>query len=215
MPICWKKITTVFFAALFFIFIGNVGLAQDRHMVQWIVDGDTIVLKNDRNVRYIGINAPEIAHKNKKAEPFGNFASRINRKLVQGKKVRLETDHDIRDRYGRQLAYVFLADGTFVNAVLVRMGAAYCLPVKPNDKYDDKFLKAQHKAMAAGRGIWQNWQKKPEKLLGNKNSRKFHYPTCSFGKKIGNRNRVCFPNRWEAFKAGFAPYKKCIKQFRD
>jgi len=135
--------------------------------------------------------------------------------LVQGKKVRLETDHDIRDRYGRQLAYVFLADGTFVNAVLVRMGAAYCLPVKPNDKYDDTFLKAQHKAMTAGRGIWQNWQKKPEKLLGNKNSRKFHYPTCAFGKKIGNRNRVYFLNRWEAFKAGFAPCKKCIKQFRD
>jgi len=215
MQVFGKKVTTGCFAVLFLIFSGHVGFAQNLHTVRWVIDGDTIVLENGRNVRYIGINAPEIAHENKKAEPFGKFASRINRKLVQGKKVRLETGHDIRDRYGRQLAYVFLTDGTFVNVALVRMGAAYCLPIKPNDKYEDTFLRAQHNAMAACKGIWQNWQKKPEKLMGNKNSKKFHYPTCPFGKKTGNRNRIYFSNRWEAFQAGFAPCKKCIKQFRD
>ena len=215
MPVCRKKIIAGCLAAFLLMFSGHVGFARNWHTVQWVMDGDTIVLENGLNVRYIGINAPEVAHENKKAEPFGNFAARINRKLVQGKKVRLETDHDVRDRYGRQLAYVFLADGTFVNAALVLMGAAYCLPVSPNDRYDDTFQKAQHRAMAAGRGIWRNWEKKPEKLLGNKKSRRFHRMTCPFGKKTGNRNRIYFSNRWDAFKAGFAPCKKCIKQFRD
>jgi len=200
---------------LIFICSGEMGFAQDRHAVRWVIDGDTLVLEDGRNVRYIGINAPEIAHKDEKAEPFGNFAFRINKKLVQGKKIRLETDYEMHDRYGRQLAYVFLEDGTFVNESLVRKGAAYCLPINPNHKYDDILLRAQHRAMDHARGIWQNWQKKPERLLGNKNSRKFHRLACPFGKKIKNRNRVYFSNRWEAFKAGFAPGKKCIKQFRD
>lgn len=215
MQIYGKRITTGCLAALCFIFFGHVGFAQTWHTVQWIIDGDTIVLENGRNVRYIGINAPEIAHKNRKAEPFGNFAFLLNKKLVLGKRVRLKTDHDMYDRYGRQLAYLFLADGALINADLVRMGAAYCLPIKPNDKYENTLLEAQHRAMTAGRGIWQDWPQKPEKLLGNNNSRRFHRLTCSFGKKTENRNRICFSNRWAAFKAGFAPCKKCIKHFRD
>jgi micrococcal nuclease len=210
-----KRVTIGFLAVLVFLFAPATVFAQNWHTVRGVIDGDTVILKNGRTVRYIGINAPEIEHKNRKGEPFGIFSSRTNRKLVQGQKVRLEKDHETHDRYGRQLAYVFLADGTFVNATLVQVGAAYCLPHSLNAKYKDTFQRAQRRAMATGRGIWQNWTKRPEKLLGNKNSGRFHCLTCPFGKKIGNRNRVYFPNRWDAFEAGFAPCKKCIKQFRD
>jgi len=69
-------------------------------------------------VRYIGVDTPEIHHPMIGVEPFGKEASEANRKLVDGKTVSLEFDVEQRDRYGRLLAYVFLKDGTFVNAWL-------------------------------------------------------------------------------------------------
>jgi len=83
--------------------------------VRWVDDGDTIVLIDDRRVRYIGINAPEIEHGDQPADPFGYEARELNRRLVFRKKVRLEYENQKTDRHGRVLAYVFLSRGTFVN----------------------------------------------------------------------------------------------------
>ena len=58
--------------------------------VKWVCDGDTIVLGDGQHVRYIGINAPEVAHDNYKAEAFGYAAKKYNQSIVQSKKVRLE-----------------------------------------------------------------------------------------------------------------------------
>ncbi|MBW2406005.1 MAG: thermonuclease family protein [Deltaproteobacteria bacterium] len=83
--------------------------------MKWVHDGDTIVLTDGRYVRYIGINAPEIAHDNHKAEAFGYEAKNYNKSLVRSKTVRLEFDKEKYDRHGRLLAYVFLLNGTFIN----------------------------------------------------------------------------------------------------
>jgi endonuclease YncB( thermonuclease family) len=53
--------------------------AKNNFYVRWVDDGDTIVLADGRRVRYIGINAPEIAHRDQKAEPYGNTAKKFNR----------------------------------------------------------------------------------------------------------------------------------------
>jgi len=39
--------------------------------------------------------------------------------MVEDKKVRLEFDQNQRDKYKRLLAYVYLEDGTFLNAEIV------------------------------------------------------------------------------------------------
>jgi endonuclease YncB( thermonuclease family) len=57
-----------------------------------------------------------------------------------------------RDRYGRLLAYVYLKDGTFVNAWLVEQGYAQVMTVPPNVKYQDLFLKLQREAR---RELWR------------------------------------------------------------
>ncbi len=67
-------------------------------------------------VRYISVDTPEIHHPMKGVEHYGREAAEANRKLVDGKTVRLEFDVQQLDRYGRFLAYVYLEDGTFVNA---------------------------------------------------------------------------------------------------
>ena len=179
--------------------------------VKWVSDGDTIVLSDDRHVRYIGINAPEIAHDKQKAEAFGYAAKKYNQSLVLSKKVRLEFDKETHDRYGRLLAYIFLADGTFINKKMIEKGYAYVLHLRPNLKYDGVLLKAQRDAMSAKKGMWRNLNDKEHKVyVGSKRSKRFHLKTCSYGKRIKRKNRVLFTKKWDAFWNGFSPCKQCM-----
>jgi micrococcal nuclease len=164
-------------------------------------------------VRYIGINAPEIEHEDSEAEPFGYKAKALNKKLVYRQVVRLEFDRDQHDQYGRLLAYVFLKDGSFVNADLVSRGFAFYLFRKPSLKYDSILQKSQQEAMSAGWGIWKNWREQSSTYFGNKRSRRFHLSSCQFAKKISIRNRIVSSKKWDAFWAGYAPSKKCVTKW--
>jgi endonuclease YncB( thermonuclease family) len=123
-----------------------------------VVDGDTIdvccVQGKQERVRYIGINTPETHHPTKGVEYYGREAAEANRSLVEGKTVRLEFDVQLRDSYRRLLAYVYLEDGTFVNAWLVEHGYAQVMTVPPNVRHQDLFLRCQQAAREAGRGLW-------------------------------------------------------------
>ncbi len=74
---------------------------------------------------------------------------------MDGKTVRLEFDVQQVDRYNRLLAYVYLKDGTFVNAWLVENGYAVVMTIPPNVKYQELFLKLQREAREAKRGLWR------------------------------------------------------------
>lgn len=121
--------------------------AEGLSLVAAVVDGDTITLGDGVKVRYLGINAPE------QGQPFFSEALGLNRKLVAGKRVRLELDAERRDRYGRLLAYVFVGD-EMVNLRLIREGLAHVLVIPPNLRYSDAFIRVQREARAARRGIW-------------------------------------------------------------
>jgi micrococcal nuclease len=124
-----------------------------------VIDGDTIqvccLLEDLQRVRYIGINTPETKHPTKGVEHFGKEASEANRKLVSGKIVELEFDVQQWDKYGRVLGYIYLQDGTFVNAWLVEHGFAQVMTVPPNVKHQDLFLTLQREVREAGRGLWR------------------------------------------------------------
>jgi len=200
-------------AAVLLLFIAGCGQGRTWYTVRWVDDGDTIVLDTGQKVRYIGINAPEIAHQGRKGEPFGKRAKALNRKWVLGKKIRLQFDRQQHDQYGRLLAYVFLEDGTFINRRLVREGLAYCLYLPPNTRYHAQLLADQRQAMEARRGIWAGWRKRASRYIASKRSRRFHLPACPFGKKISPKNRVIFDSKWDAFYAGYAPAKRCIRRY--
>jgi micrococcal nuclease len=187
--------------------------AQEWFTVKWVNDGDTIVLTSGKRVRYIGINSPEIDHDGQKAQPLGYAARTFNKQMVLNRKIRLEFDLERQDRYGRLLAYIFLADGIFLNERLLQEGYAFFLFHKPNLKYNQHLLKAQQEAMKARKGIWNNWSEQKARYIGNRNSRRFHLESCPHARKIKRKNRIYYSTKWEAFEVGYAPAGGCIKEF--
>jgi micrococcal nuclease len=190
------------------------GNADDWVMARWVADGDTIVLQDNRHVRYIGIDTPEIDPVNPQAAPMGNAARLINRQLVEGWRLQLVYDREKTDRYGRTLAYVYRRDGLFVNAELLKKGFANVLPTFPNVSQEDYLLAVQREAMQRGRGIWQMVDKDARPAhayLGNRRSKRFHAHDCPMGKKMSAKNRLVLENEWVAFWFGYSPAKECIE----
>ena len=208
-----KRYILLTIICLLFILSRHTGSADTWNQVKWVVDGDTVVLVDGQKVRYIGINAPELAHDDHSAEPYGEASRKFNALLVARKKVRLEFDKERFDRYQRLLAYVFLRNDTFVNAEILSSGFAYFLKHRPNLKYDSILLQSQRSAMSVKKGIWQNWKENENTVIGNKNSHRFHLRTCPYGKRIKPRNRIVFQKKWDAYWEGYAPGKRCMPVF--
>jgi micrococcal nuclease len=124
------------------------------------VDGDTIVVRVDgrtERVRYIGMDTPESVKPGTPVQCFAKAASAENQQLVAGERVKLVSDAEARDRYGRLLAYVYRErDGLFVNAELVRRGYARVLTIPPNVAHAAEFRRLATTARRAGRGLWSH-----------------------------------------------------------
>jgi micrococcal nuclease len=124
-----------------------------------IVDGDTFWVDNGTEkglkIRFIGIDAPESRRMFKKEIGYyGKEAKLYLTELLTDKKVRLVSDVDPFDQYGRTLSYVYLEDGTFVNAELIKNGYAVMMTIPPNVAFADDFLKLQIEAHENKRGLW-------------------------------------------------------------
>jgi len=118
--------------------------------VTQVIDGDTIIIEGNYRVRYIGIDTPEV---HPKVEEYGIEAWEANRRLVEGKEVRLERDATETDKYDRLLRYVYVGD-VFVNAELVRQGLAEAKSYPPDTKYQSYLEELEAEARLAGRGMW-------------------------------------------------------------
>ncbi|MDQ6910254.1 MAG: thermonuclease family protein, partial [Actinomycetota bacterium] len=124
-----------------------------------VVDGDTIIVrvagKNER-VRLIGIDTPESVKPNTPVQCFALEASaRTKALLPAGSSVKLVRDVDLRDRYGRLLAYVYRAsDNLFVNLSLAADGYASAYTYPPNVAHAGELVAAAGEARDAGRGLW-------------------------------------------------------------
>jgi micrococcal nuclease len=127
-----------------------------RAYVTRVVDGDTIEVQlpaGEEDVRYIGVDTPETVKPGAPVDCFGPEASSFNHQLVERRQVRLVFGEELRDQYGRLLAYVYLGD-RFVNAELVRRGLARTLSIPPNDRFEERLKRLEIAAARAGRGLW-------------------------------------------------------------
>ena len=73
-----KQVFICIFIWSCYLFYGQELLADSWYHVKWVVDGDSITLQDGRHVRYIGINTPEIQHKDQPAEPFVDKSKSFN-----------------------------------------------------------------------------------------------------------------------------------------
>lgn len=128
--------------------------------VERVVDGDTFqIAEGKEKVRMIGIDTPESVKPGEEPEPFGKEAAEYTKKVLSGQKVRLVMDVQERDKYGRLLAYVYLKDGTFVNALLVKEGYAKTFTVPPNVAHAEEFVQLEREARSGKKGLWSQKQK--------------------------------------------------------
>ena len=142
-----------FLVIILFLFFYFQSEKEGTYLVTRVIDGDTIELANGEKVRYIGVDTPELHHPQKEVEYYAQEAYEANRRLVEGKRVRLELDVEERDRYGRILAYVYV-DDLMVNEWLVANGYARVATFPPNVKYAERFLQLEREARQAKVGLW-------------------------------------------------------------
>jgi len=137
-----------------------------RAVVTKHTDGDTAYFRLDgageEKVRFIGVDTPEVYGQ---IEPYGKEASAYTARAIPvGAVVYLETDAELRDKYGRLLAYVWLqapASATdaeirakMLNARLILDGYAQTATYPPNVRYVEYFTRYQAEARDANRGLW-------------------------------------------------------------
>ena len=123
-------------------------------MVDYVIDGDTVILEDHRKVRLIGINAPEHESNNRAAQPYALEARLALQQLVQGKRVRLIEGSDAVDRYGRTLGYIELKDGTDVQELMLARGYAAFVAISPNFERIARYIKAEQISRGQSLGIW-------------------------------------------------------------
>jgi len=123
-----------------------------------ISDGDTITVNMNGNleeIRFIGVDTPETHDPRKPVQCYGQEAADYTKKLLVGQKVRLQADslNTNRDRYNRLLRYVYLADGSLIEAKLIAEGYGFAYTLFPFEKASE-FLSYEHLAKQTGRGLW-------------------------------------------------------------
>jgi len=127
-----------------------------------VIDGDTLDVDipdgkfPDTRVRLLGVDTPETKHPKVGLMYYGPEASEFTKRMALGKTVtlRLDTVGDIRDRYGRLLAYVVLPDGKVLNAELIAEGYGYAYLSFPHSE-SVLYEALMEQAMAEKKGLWQ------------------------------------------------------------
>ncbi len=117
--------------------------------VKRVIDGDTLELEEGQIVRLVGVNAPN------NGEPFEEEATEYTKKLIEGKKVKLEYDEYKSDRFGRILAYIII-DNKNLSIELVKKGLAKVVIYEKRKLliYQQQLLDAEKEAKNKKIGIW-------------------------------------------------------------
>lgn len=134
--------------------------------VTQVVDGDTLRLNTGHTVRLLDINAPELAHTNRPAEPLAQAAKQALASLALHQPVQVQLGRRVYDTYNRVLGHVYLRNGSrvaWVNGGLVRGGYAHVYTFPDNRQYGPELQRLEAAARANRWGLWAlpRWQIRP------------------------------------------------------
>ena len=130
-----------------------------------VVDGDTFDVGDDTGnkyrIRLIGADTPETVKPNTPVQPFGPEASEFTKRKITeaNNRVRLAFDGDQVDKYGRNLAMVYLQmpdeKEVWLNELLIREGLARAqLQYRFSKGAKNAFRTAEEEAQSAKRNLW-------------------------------------------------------------
>lgn len=134
---------------------------SDTYRVARVLDGDSLVLADGRELRLIGVNAPEYGKNRKPNQPLAHAARQALAELVAGRCVTLVSESEPTDRYGRMLAHIVLPDGVSAEEVLLRRGLAWMIAIAPNVTWTARLSTAETQARTQRRGVWNHPQYEP------------------------------------------------------
>lgn len=183
--------------------------------VDYVIDGDTLILSNRDKIRFLGINTPEIRKSHQGMtqgveQPWGRDAANYLKRLLTGQEVTLEFDGEKTGKYGRVLAYVIL-NGENVNLRLVQLGYARFNDYGEKLKYDNEFSKAESRARVRNLGLWEGKGrfKAPVYYLAGKDGEYFHKAGCPRLREIPSPDRFRVTEK-EAAKMDLKPCPACL-----
>jgi micrococcal nuclease len=133
---------------------------EDAAIVARVYDGDTIEVRlgtgEERRVRLIGIDSPEMDDKREEVLFFAHMARRFAFYHLYQKSVRMTYDWERTDKYGRTLAYVVLDDGTLFNELIVKEGFAHAFTKYPyREDMKSRIREAEREARRLEKGLWR------------------------------------------------------------
>ena len=161
------------FSIILFIFPVLV-FANTKEKVNFVkcVDGDTAKFERNNKVftlRFLAVNTPETKSPKKGVEFYGKEASNYTcNRLKEAKTIEIEYDNqsDRKDRYNRNLGWVFL-DDKLLQKDLVENGYAKVDYIYGKYKYVDELKELEKIAKKDKKGLWQKENTKTNKK--NKN----------------------------------------------
>jgi micrococcal nuclease len=112
--------------------------------VERVIDGDTVVV-NGISVRLLGINTPE------RGERYYSEAKEFLEGKVMNKTIYIERKG--KDRYYRDLGYLFLFSGENINSEIVKEGYANYYFPSGKDNYYDEFVSSWDKCINSEKNL--------------------------------------------------------------
>lgn len=125
-------------------------------VVNKIVDGDTLILDDGREVRLVGIQAPKLplGRAGFAEWPLAREAKAALSALTLGRELTLSHGGRRTDRHGRLLAHLHDRSGRWIQGELITQGMARVYSFADNRALVEELLGLEKAARAASRGIW-------------------------------------------------------------
>lgn len=180
----------------------------EKHTVRNVYDGDTLTLTDERRVRLLGIDTPEI----KEQQPFAQEAKAYTKDRCDEKEIWIsyEPGGEKEDHYGRLLCFVWVAEGDgylCINEGIVEAGFARAYhPGKGAHLHNwDKMIQLQSKARNAKLGVWSEFE--DFKVVKTANGSAYHKRSCEHLADVRNLTELMAS---EAAEKGLHPCRTCL-----
>lgn len=179
----------------------------EQFQVRNVYDGDTLTLVDERRVRVIGVDTPEMKPT---PEPYAEEAKEFTKSRC-GKNSYIWLKVDGKDRYGRLLGHIFVQDSggggyLCISEGLLQQGFAYAYnPNKDEQPFNwDKLVALQNEARTHQRGLWKTFQ--DITVVKTANGSAYHQRSCKHLSSIRNLQELKVS---AALEMGLHPCRTC------